>query len=373
MEGQIMDPNYSGSFNRGFILSYPPTILSDIHVSVGQSGSPMFLRDPNDDKLKCIGMVNAKLGDDTQFTMGINNNLLRRVINEGINNWFRMTPIEKNSIKITSYKIQDIFPKKWLGVEFQYYNPINPKNNKAFSNFKLNGGIVLTRFILGFNTITKRFVYDYDELAKQGVILLNPPLLDSEMYKKYIYNNRVPIVIKSMKFFDLVNGIYKTFYLGKYKGQYGMDIFTYGFMQMGTEEPQPWSGGQPVRRYGTIIFEYYYYNGESWILTREEIGGTGSDWFGDYFRDITMSYSYQHRYEFPRVLLPYCGTFTKDTIIHDEYFKNAKDGKDGKDGRDARDGKDGKDGRDARDARDAKDAKDARDASYDYDFMGDKR
>ena len=331
LEGKIMDTNYSGSFDRSYILSYPPTILSDMHISVGQSGSPLFVRDPKDNLLKCIGMLNAKLGDDYQFSMGINNNLLRRVVTNGISYWFRiLRRYNVNDIEEISFNIQEIFPKKWLGANFVYYNPLNPKNNKAFSNFTLNGGIMLTKFVLGFNIIKKRFIYNYDELSEQGVKKIDTPLLKSKLYQKYIYNNRIPVVIKSMKLYDYINGVYKKFNLGKYKNQYGMDIFTYGFMQSGTQVNASIYTNTQLRKYSTIELEYYYYNGKNWILDKEEIGGNDDSWFNIYSDEYGHLFK-QHKWEFPAIVLPYLTSFTKSAGYTDATQDGMQDGmQDGK-------------------------------------------
>jgi hypothetical protein len=309
-----------------------------MHISVGQSGSPLFMRDPKDNILKCVGMLNAKLGDDYQFSMGINNNLLRRVVNNGISYWFRLIKTYNiDDIEQISFNIQEIFPKKWLGAEFEYYNPLNTTNDKAFSNFTLNGGIVLTKFVLGFNTVTKCFVYNYDELSEQSVKKIDTPLLKSKIYQKYIYNNRVPIVIKSLKLYDYINGIYKKFNLGKYKNQHGMDIFTYGFMQSGTEINASIYTNKNLRKYSSIILEYYYYNGKNWILDEEEIGGNDDSWFNIYTDEYGHIFK-QHKWEFPAIILPYLTSFTKGSNDND----------------------DAKDARQARQTCQAKDAKDAR-------------
>jgi len=272
----------------------------------------MFIRDTKDNKLKCVGMVNAKLGDDYQFSMGLSSHLLRKMISNGTANWFSLVrKYTINDIENISYYIQEIFPKKWLGATCRYYNPSNVEN-PAFSNFTLNGGIIITKFILGFNVILKEFIYDNGELSKQGVIKLNTPLLKSNMYKKFIFNNRVPIVIKSMKLFDLINGIYKTFNLGKYPGQTSMDILSYGFMQVSTKVNDPKYTNLYLREYSNIIFEYYYYNGRNWVLDTEEIGGNDSEWFNEY-EDSYGHKFLQHKFEYPNILTPYLYTFISNT------------------------------------------------------------
>ena len=329
VEGKIMDPNYSGVFNKNFVMSYPPTILTNIHVMTGYSGSPFFIRDILDNKLKCIGMINAKLGEESQFTMGLSSHLFRKLISNGIANWFSLVAkYSLNDYENISYYIQEIYPKKWLGINCFYYNPAYaPSINSAFTNFTLNGGIIVTNFILGFNVISKKYIYENTELSKQGVIKLDTPLLKSRMYNKFIFNNRVPIIIKSMKLFDLVNGVYKTFNLGKYTGQTSMDILTYGFMQTSTVYNDPKYTNRFLREYSNIIFEFYYYNGQNWVLDTEEIGGNDSSWYNEY-RDSFGHIFLQHKFDYPNILIPYLKSFfgDSDNITPAEGEKNAGGG-----------------------------------------------
>jgi hypothetical protein len=316
-EGKIMDANYFGNFYSDFVLAYPPTILSSIHISVGQSGSPLFLRDSKDNLLKCIGMVNAKTGDEYQYTIGISSHLFMKTIENGIAYWFSALKKFGNNIEKIKFSTQDIMPKKWLGAVCSYYNPATAKNiNAAFLNFKLNIGLIITKFILGFNTITKQFIYEYDDLTEQGVIKINTPLLDTKMYNRFLNNNKIPIVIKSMKMYDLINGVYKTFNLGKYHNQNSFDILTYGFVQSATIENDTKYTNLYKREFDGIVFEYYYYNGVNWDVDTETVGGNTSEWFNEY----TDSYGHlflQHKYEYPIILIPYLETFTKEAKIID--------------------------------------------------------
>lgn len=310
MEGKIMDPLYCGNFDQKFTLNRPPTILTNMHIQTGQSGSPLFIRDSTDNKLKCIGMLNAKLGDNYQFSTGLSSHLLRKMISNGILYWFNLiNRFGINDIENISYYIQDIFPKKWLGIICTYYNPSNAtKKNAAFSNFTLNGGVIVTKFILGFNVITQKYISNVDDLSQQGVIKLDTPLLKTKMYQKFIFNNRVPIVIKSLKLFDLVNGLYQTFNIGKYPGQSSMDCLTYGLMQLSTVVNDPKYTNLHVREYSNIIIEFYYYNGRNWVLEIEEVGGNSPDWFNEY-QDSYGHVFLQHKFDFPAILLPYLSTY----------------------------------------------------------------
>ena len=312
MSGKIMDVNYCGNFVKEFTLSSPPCILTNIHVAVGQSGSPFFIRDKEDNKFKCIGIINSKLGDEYQFSCGLNNNLFNKMINICLKNWFYL--IEKNSInniEKIKFNIQDIFPKKWLGAVLKYYH-FNTENNNHFNNFIYNQGIIITNFILGFNMNTKSFIYEYDDLSKQNVVKLDTPLLNTNMYKRYIYNNRIPIIIKNIRLFNSINGEYKTFQLGKNNEQNSFDVFTYGLKEMSTTINNTKYTNTYLYHYNSITLSYYYYNGKEWIEDIEEVGGNDSSWYNEY-TDNFGNIFYQHKFEFPDTLITYLSPF----IIND--------------------------------------------------------
>jgi hypothetical protein len=115
-----------------------------------------------------------------------------------------------------------------------------------------------------------------------------------------------------MKLFDLVRGVYKTYNLGKYEGQYNMDILTYGFLQMSTLISEPEYTNLYYREYSKITFEYFYFNGKEWILDTEVIGGNDESWFNTYTDDYGHKFL-QHKFELPSILLPYLTTFTIDS------------------------------------------------------------
>ena len=135
LEGKIIDDAYSGNFEKKFLLSYPPCILANINISLGNSGSPIFIQDEGE--LKCVGMTNAKLGDSYQYSLCVSNQIFTSVIDSGIQNYRNV--IEKygnNNIEKVSYYIREPFIKKWLGCIFSYYNPLtSSKINSAFENF----------------------------------------------------------------------------------------------------------------------------------------------------------------------------------------------------------------------------------------------
>ena len=317
LEGKIMDHTYYGRFDETFVLGHPPTILSDLPIVKGYSGSPLFLRDPQDNLLKCVGMASAKIGDF--YSLGLSSHIFRRIYTNGIANWFStIYRFGANDIQNINFNIQEIYPKKWLGINCQYYQSSLAVNiDPAFNNFSENCGIIISHFILGFNINTREFVYEEDKLAIQGVVKIDTPLLKSEMYLKYVLSNRVPIVIKSLKLYNRIKGIYQTFNLGKYDGQFSFDVLTYGLLQSGTGYNDIKYTNGIKRYYNSIIIEYYYFNGKDWALNTETIGSNDSSWYNEY----TDSYGHlflQHKFDYPAILIPYLDTFTTDKDNYNE-------------------------------------------------------
>ena len=310
LEGKIMDHTYYGTFNETFILGHPPTILSDLPLTKGYSGSPLFLRDPQDNLLKCVGVANAKINGSV-YSLGVSSHLLNRIYSNTISYWFgAVSRFGINDLENISFNIRDTAPKKWLGIICQYYqSSLAIKIHPSFNSFTQNCGIIVLDFILGFNINTREFVYEEDKLSIQGVVKIDTPLLKSQMYLKFILNNRVPIVIKSVKLYDKIKGIYQTFNLGKYEDQYSFDVITYGLIQSGSGYNDTKYTNIIKRYYNTIVIEYYYFNGNEWLLTRETIGGSDSSWFNEY-SDSYGNLFLQHKFDYPAILIPYLDTFT---------------------------------------------------------------
>ena len=145
-------------------------------------------------------------------------------------------------------------------------------------------------------------------MSQQNITKIDTPLLKSNMYSKFIFSGNVPIVLKSIKLYDGVNGEYKTFVLGKYKNQVSLDCITYNFLQNGTVENSPEFTNLVYRKFPKITFEYYYYNGKVWILETEEIGDNDETWYNIY-KDSLGNTFYQHKWEVPLFIAPYLEPF----------------------------------------------------------------
>jgi hypothetical protein len=330
--GKIVDINYAGSFTNRFILAAPTTIMSDIKITSGFSGSPIYVAKYittfiNDipykyiDSIDWIGMVNAVTGDNNQFSIGISGPLLNNAIQNALTNYadnIRNKPdLDQRLIQLLS---QDLLTKKWLGAVFTYFNPaVALEYNSAFRTFIYNRGIIIHKFILGFDTVNQVFIYNSEGLASNGVIRLNTPLLGTQMYQKYLNSNKTPIIIKSMTFFDKVSRVYDEFNFGKYfqvqttdfnltNQQVAFDRFTYGL----AEEAQVPVSSEYVNkyknRYSPIPITYYWFNGKSWVLESEVFGGNDDSWYEEYIDNSGYKFL-QHRLDYPATLLQYLQPF----------------------------------------------------------------
>jgi hypothetical protein len=325
LEGKIINPAYIGSFTDHFILSRPPTILSDINVSIGYSGSPVFTRD-TDGILKWIGMVNAKTGDTNQFTVGIAGSIFRGAIGNGLVNYTNLVYPYYPDIdnRLVQLLIQDMYAKKWLGAVLSYYQPMVAENlNSAFRTFTYNGGLILHNFIVGFDTVNEVFLYDYEDLGSYGVTRLNTPLLGTTMYQKYLDSNKTPIVIKSIKMYDRIRRVYGDFVLGKYNGQVSFDIFTYCLTRNAVYLNSSEYVTRTRRVFPSITITYYYFNGKSWILNTETVGGNDETWYIEYTDNSGYKFL-QHRFEFPKIFLQYLQPFsdTAEAYLGEEGYSD---------------------------------------------------
>jgi hypothetical protein len=310
LKGSIVDPRYCGTFNSNFSLANPESYLIQMNSSQGMSGSPIFIGDPYDIKtIKCVGMINSLLGNTNQYTIALAGSLLGNIVFNIISRWYSFSFRIQNVLKLNFF-IQDGFPKKWLGTLSSYYHQnITPNLSPAFKNFSYNGGVVLEDFIIGYNYINKECIYETLDLVKQGAVKIDTPLLDTRMYNRFIFNGRVPLVLKSITLYDNFYGQYKKFNLGKFKNQVSLDVLTYRFLQDCTLLNDPKYINVTYKQYMTIYLEYYYFNGLEWILDVEAVGKNTADWYNTYTDPVGNLY-YQHKFELPLIMLPYLPVYS---------------------------------------------------------------
>jgi hypothetical protein len=144
-------------------------------------------------------------------------------------------------------------------------------------------------------------------LAEQSVIKLDTPLLNTQLYRRFLDSGKEPIVLKTMAFYDGFTGEYQKFQLGKFGNQVGMHRFTYGLTtsgvfptsKMGDDYYNSLVGYRP-----SVVVEYCYYDGNNWIEETETIGGNDESWYTSY-TDTLGNKILQHKFDYPIPLLAY--------------------------------------------------------------------
>ena len=305
LNGKIMDTKYNGSFIANS-YSIPECLFIDINIDSGLSGAPVLVKRSNQYNL--VGMIVGKF--QTSFTIALNNFSLMSVINPIIQNYEILKINFKDNLLAFSIGKEQGLTKKWLGISGYYNDPINIRGkDSSLINLKYNGGLVITKFILGFDYVKETFVYETESIIKGSVIPLNGPLLNTKIYSRYIESNKNPIVIKSMTFFDGIRCQYFKFNIGKYSNQNGFFRFNYGFSPLGNFKLNDLDIINKLGyTYGKVYIEYYYYNGNVWILETENVGGNDQTWYNKYNLN-TLSRFIQHKFEYPMFLLPYTRSF----------------------------------------------------------------
>ena len=311
LNGTIMDPLFSGSFNKISALAIPNTILLNMYISAGCSGSPIFTKDINNN-LICVGMLNGSFTKEKQYSSALDGSFLQNFANYSARKWVTYIDVyrdEKSLYMLTRFNL-----KRWLGILYSYFHPqLSVSQYPILTSLKWVGGLVVHNFILGFDYTNYQFVTNYKHLTKKDVIEMKTPLLDTKMYNRFINNNKHPIVIKSATFFDGNNSEYKKFYFGKFAGQDSYARFMYGLIQyMLRPNPEylPVIGLTPLLfNYNDITIEYYYFNNIEWILDTEIISGNGPDKYNKYSTSLNNQPYIQHTLEYPQILLAYDASY----------------------------------------------------------------
>ncbi len=326
-KGTIIDNKFSGFNNYTYTLAPPDSLIVYFDSQVNSSGSPVFSGNPDSTdvtQLKFVGMINSRcqnLEDHTQCISFFN---LYNIVNTIIKKQVYFNSLSNDNYVIKNYMSKYYFNHKWLGIIFSYFNvDFSTKKFPKISNLYYNGGIIIEKFIIGFNYNTKKFVSDELELSQLNTIRLETPLLKTMMYRRYIESSKTPIVIKSISFFNPLKSEFKPYYFGKYGEQESFSAITYDFESLTTivanEETfyTQFDGLAELPEnllfkyfslYGLMNIEYYYYDTTKWVLDKETVGGNDVEWFNTYKDRIGNTY-FQHKFEYPYILTPYLNIY----------------------------------------------------------------
>jgi hypothetical protein len=301
---QIIDNNYSGLSTE---ISRPPSYLISSSLPVGSSGGPLFSQNL-DGSVSLIGMINSKI-PSTNYSVAINGYFLSNIVEVMVSQYYYYSVKYANDLIRYNNSIKYGFTTVWLGIDGDYWTPESKTSIKQLSNLNYTGGVLITNFILGFNSSTNERIYNAEDLNKKEIFVLNGPLLNSNMYKKFLQSGNVPIVLVSVSYFDSIYSNYVLRTFGKFSNQVAYSYYLYGFQSIGTYEiiDSPYTNSVYFE-YPQLTLTYYYYDGSNWILTSEVIGGNDDSWYTIYTDNYGNKF-YQHKFEFPTILLDYVEYF----------------------------------------------------------------
>lgn len=239
IEATIMKVNYGGGFSingANEIMSESLVINSYFYPSV--IGSPIFysknIRD-NNEPMYIIGMVTKRfdlsIKHNSNYVLALNNKYLYSITTSIISKWLDISTFYENihsvSNNLIDSYIRNGFPKAWLGIDAMYYNYKVKFIYPELTNFPYIGGLIVKNIVLGFDTITYKFIYDALNLIKKGSIRLWSPLENSLLHKRLI-DSGSPIVIKYITIMDLASDQLSNLYIGKYGNQLSYASYIYG-------------------------------------------------------------------------------------------------------------------------------------------------
>ena len=312
IEGKLMNNKYRGDYETSFVFGIPDSYLINFNVESGISGSPIF-QENNDN---CIGIIVGTVGDKSQYTIALSGYYLSALAFNSLEKWYTFLKIfPVYNINTLNFNIKDIFQKKWLGITCKYYSSDAKSTSSAFNNFNYDSGLIVEDFIIGFNKTTHEWITNTLDLDKYNVEPLNTPLLNTKMYQRFIINNRVPIVIKSILCFENVESDIDNFTFGLKNNQYGYNVITFHLSQTASLRNDPKYINVVKRSFPQLSITYYYYNGNIWVEDTEVVGDNTPDWYSEYPID-TGKLINQHRFEYPQSLTsymtPYISSFGDD-------------------------------------------------------------
>ena len=316
----IMNDNYSGGFGVfGSSETMPNSLLLQFSTSHGTSGSPILQGDPTGtSRLNIIGMLIGSLVEAQGTLIAIDNYVLLNVIFAIIQKWNLLLSLQIantisdiNTVNRVDDFIKNGYPKAWLGIANQYNHPILAGTYKELSNLSYIGGLLVTNFIIGFNYRDENFVYTSRDLIDRNVFQIQGPLINTSMYTKFISNGSVPIIIKSITFYDGIQTEMVKLHIGKFGQQQSYSRFVYAqnYITLLNSDTSKNYYNLYILQFGPIIIEYYYYDGKQWNLETEQIGGNEEEWYVNYSDNIGNIY-HQHKFEYPMTLLPYFSNYS---------------------------------------------------------------
>jgi hypothetical protein len=236
------------------------------------------------------------------------------ILNSIILSYWLNSKDDSNLVKLNN-KIKNGFPVIWLGTEHEYWLPESQNKYKELVNLDYSGGLIVTNFIVGFNFKTNERIYSPRKLNLQEVFEIYGPLLQTKMYKRFIESNSIPIVIKSISYFDGNYGAYVKYFIGKFSNQEPLSNIIYGLQNIGIYNiDRTKYSNNYYKEYPSLYIEYFYYDGNKWILEEILIGNNDKSNYVEY-KDNNGKVYLQNKIEYPWILLDYTKYFVPSLFI----------------------------------------------------------
>ena len=300
LKGTIINNAYSGAQGE---VSRPLSYLIQSYISPGCSGSPLFRVSESND-LTVVGMINSSLDNSPQDSVAISGYMLSNITNTIISYYDSISYLYELDLIKYQVDIKNGYPIVWLGANIEYWYPTSQLRFRELSNLSYTGGILLTNFLVGFDYISQTEIYNPKDLNRHEIFELYGPLINTRMYRRFIQNSKVPIVVKSIFYFDSAYASYVERYVGKYSKQVAFSYYIYGNQPIAIYANDPKYSNPFKYAFSKINVEYYWYNGSFWEEDTEQIGGNGPEWYVEY-TDINNNLYYQHKFEYPLILIDY--------------------------------------------------------------------
>lgn len=314
IKGIVSNDSYTTSFG---VLEFecglfPESLLINVNTRDGMSGSPVWRTDRYGNQF-LVGMLTGTLKH--QMAVSNKTDMLYSGINKIVNNYlFYYNKFNGDLTKSRQFMNLGL-NKSWLGIYGEYFHPNLISKYKELSNFDYMGGVVVSKIVLGYDTVKEKFIFSKSEI-NTNVIILTTPLLNTQLYKKL--NDTNIVVLKSLSFFNVIKGEYTKIDLGKFLNQTPYSTFTYGYnpTRSGVETTFDFAGNggnfllQTILTYPSLSITYSYIGSQQdsngqfiWKDATEIIGGNTSDWYS-VVKDGVYSFL-QHKFGLPLFLRKY--------------------------------------------------------------------
>jgi hypothetical protein len=185
IKGTVSNVSFTQSFG---VLEFEcglfsESILINANTRDGMSGSPVWKTDSYGNQL-LVGMLTGTL--QHQMAVANKTDILYSGLNKIVNNYlFYYNKFNKDLTKSRQF-INLGLNKSWLGIYGEYFHPNLISKYKELANFNYIGGVVVSKIVLGYDTVKENFIFSKSQI-NSNVIILTSPLLNTKLYQKLCF------------------------------------------------------------------------------------------------------------------------------------------------------------------------------------------